>query len=515
MKTYKIGTRGSLLAVTQSTLMKNRLEEISGEKFELVLIKTQGDEITNVPLWQLDGKDFFTKELDTALLKGEVDCVIHSYKDLGSERPIGIQLAAITERRFAHDILLIKKDVIAKLKNWQGDFIVGTSSPRRIANLTHSLKDFIPYALENKLHVRCETLRGNVNTRIKKLRDDNYHAITLALAGIERLAHTEKSAAELRELLDGLDYFILPQSIFPTAASQGALGIEIKANRDDQGKLLSYIEKLAHAETAEEVKKERIAFKEYGGGCHLAVGIHVKRVKDYFLHIHAGEVDGKRIEKKWLEGYITPQIDNSKKLFIGLPLGERSEIVYDEFLLKRGTNLKLDLKNKHVFVTSKYAKPTLINSQENKQEGLWAAGTKTAKRLAQKGFWVNGTSDSMGIFDLKMFKTSLALEILHPHLQESWVTLSHYNGESELGKVYAAYERFESTPTPSYIEELKEVGACYWTSFLEYEAFMRKFPFLKEAKHFCGLGKTWEEFENANVEVLPLASMSDFYSLIK
>src|SRR5690606_21785539 len=139
MTTYKIGTRGSLLAVTQSTLMKNELERISGEKFELVLIKTQGDQITNKPLWQLEGKDCFTKELDEALLAGTVDLVIHSYKDLGSERPQGIKLAAVTERKFAHDILLIPQKNVDALSNWEGDFIVGTSSPRRIVNLTRSL----------------------------------------------------------------------------------------------------------------------------------------------------------------------------------------------------------------------------------------------------------------------------------------------------------------------------------------------------------------------------------------
>src|SRR5690606_24111480 len=245
MKTYKIGTRGSLLAVTQSTLIMNECERISGEKFELVLIKTQGDEITNKPLWQLEGKDFFTKELDEALLKGDVDFLIHSYKDLGSVRPEGIKLAAITERRFAQDVLLIPRETIKKLPTWEGEFKVGTSSPRRIVNLTRSLPDYLP----TKPQVVCEMLRGNVNTRIKKLNDGNYDAIVLALAGIERLAHTEKAKAELKGLLKDLDYFILPQTVFPSSASQGALGIELKEDRDDNGKLLGILSKLNHQKT--------------------------------------------------------------------------------------------------------------------------------------------------------------------------------------------------------------------------------------------------------------------------
>ena len=101
---YKIGTRGSLLALTQCGQVKDQLEKITGDTFELVSIKTQGDIQTSQPLWQMEGNNFFTKDLDEALLKGDVDLVVHSYKDLGSIRPEGITLAAVTKRSFAHDI---------------------------------------------------------------------------------------------------------------------------------------------------------------------------------------------------------------------------------------------------------------------------------------------------------------------------------------------------------------------------------------------------------------------------
>lgn len=512
MATYKIGTRGSLLAVTQSTLIKNELERLTGETFELVLIKTQGDEVTNKPLWQLEGKDFFTKELDEALLNGAVDFVIHSYKDLGSIRPEGIRLAAVTERRFAHDILLVPQEHITALASWSGDFVVGTSSPRRIVNLQHSLKRFIPHAEKTNLKVTCETLRGNVNGRIKKLRDGKYHAITLALAGLERLAHTEKSAAELAELLQGLNYFVLPQSVFPSAASQGALGIEMREDRDDQGKLASMLGKLTHSLTVEEVLRERKAFKDFGGGCHLAVGIHVKKIGDTFLHVHAGEVDGTRIEKKWMEGVEYPQLERNKKLFIGLPSGHHGHAVYDEFLKKVPLTKSLDLSEKHVFVTSRYCLPTLHASTS--AQGIWAAGTKTAERLAEAGVWVNGTADSLGTDDLKALKTSKVLQMIHPKLSADWTVLTHADSTSELGAVEGVYEREEKEVGPQFLMNLKHVGACYWTSFPQYQSYIRKFPFLENAAHYCGLGKTWQEFARANVPVHPIAQMSDFNQLI-
>lgn len=506
MKTYKIGARGSLLSVTQSTLIKNQLELLSGDQFEIVTIKTQGDEITNKPLWQLEGKDFFTKELDEALLRHEVDLVIHSYKDLGSVRPAGIKLAAVTERKFAHDILLIKKEHINSLKGWPGDFIVGTSSPRRIANLTHSLADYLPYG--KNLRIKCETLRGNVNTRIKKLKDSQYHAITLALAGLERLAMTEKSAAELKELLQGLNYFVLPQSVFPSAASQGALGIEINEDRDDGGKLLSLLTKLNHEKTIEEVLRERKAFKDFGGGCHLAVGIHVKRIGELFLHVHAGEVDGKRIEKKWLERKL-PKV--SGKLFVGLPQGSQEDIVHDEFLTKVTKLQEVNLKDKHVFVTSRYCLPTLKASTHS--SGIWAAGVKTAKLLTQEGLWIKGTSDSLGTEDLKDLRNSRALQMMDPTIKQDWVVLSHPEAVSDLGTVVGCYERVEKEVSSEYEKKLQAVGACYWTSFPQYLSFTKRFPLLKVATHFCGLGKTWQEFQENGITVHPVASMEEFYEL--
>jgi hydroxymethylbilane synthase len=513
MTTYKIGTRGSLLAVTQSTLIKNELERLSGETFELVLIKTEGDLITSKPLWQLDGKDFFTKELDEALLKGEVDFVIHSYKDLGSERPQGIKLAAITERRFAHDILLISKETIAKLKDWSGELIVGTSSPRRMTNLTKNLGAYLPHSKNQKIVVKCESLRGNVNTRIKKLREGHYHAITLALAGIERLAHSEKSANELKELLEGLNYFVLPQSVFPSAASQGALGIEMQSHRQDGGKLAKILDQLNHSVTIEEVKREREAFKNYGGGCHLAVGIHVKKIGEQFLHVHAGEVDGKRIEVKKLEGNLQSKISPDKKLFVGLQKNENPEIFFDEIIEKQIKTKKTDLTHKHVFVTSRYCIPTILNSINKQTQGIWAAGVKTAQLLAQEGVWINGTSDSLGTRDLIDLKSSKVLQILSPEIQKSWVTLTHDQGESDLGEVIGCYQRVTKEVTKDVKEKMQRVGACYWTSFHQYQTYLALFPHLQHVKHFCGLGKTWQEFKNANIPVSPVASMQEFYEL--
>lgn len=502
---YKIGTRGSLLAVTQATITKNKLEELTGEKFELVLIKTQGDQIVDRPLWQLEGKDFFTKELDAALLSGDVDLVIHSYKDLGSERPVGIKLAAITERQFAHDVLLTKKSTVQSLKTWSGDFVVGTSSPRRIVNLTSDLSAFLP----GHPAIRTETLRGNINTRIQKLKDDNYHAITLALAGVERLAHRPDSLAQLTELLDGLTFAVLPQSVFPSAASQGALGIEIAEDRRDSGKLLSLIQKIHHAPTAEEVSRERAAFKSYGGGCHLAVGIHVREFAGSFLHFHKGSVDDKPVLVKKREGVELKKIE-AKKVFLGT--GEASGVITDSLFLKKPTGATAPVQNKHVFVTTALALGSLPKEAGTFSGTMWAAGPETRKKLVERGFWVHGGADGMGHGEIIKLRNSKALQLMMG--DAPWLVLSHDKASSPVGETFATYTHEMSLPSATQREELKTVSHAWWASFPQFEAYTQAVPELKTAQHFCGLGKTYLSFKDKNISVTALTDQKEFLTLL-
>ena len=490
-KKYLIGTRGSLLAVTQCTLIKNEITERTGDEFDLKLIKTQGDQQTEKPLWQMDGKDFFTKELDMALLANEVDLVVHSYKDLGSDRPESIELATITERKFANDILLIKKENISKIKDLD-KFIVGTSSPRRIVNVESSLKQLLPHASE-KLEVKCEMLRGNVNTRIQKLRDDSYHAIVLALAGLERLANKKESAEELAALLDGLTFMVMPQKVFPSSASQGALAIEYNGQRADQD--LYKTLRSVHCEITEsEVKRERSAFQSYGGGCHLAVGIHVRKHKDLFIHIEKGEHQDKKINKLFLEG-----IDYS-------PLkGKRSYVMVGEkdvLISKNELTPVLDEEHNY-FITSKYC----IKAVEDKVLGsVWSSGIMTAKKLVKQGHWVNGSAEGLGHEEISRIYQSKAVKMMLGF--DSWKVLSHTEAFSPLGEVIACYSR-EVTNN----DFNTNADVIYWSSFYQYEQYTNKYAQLKNKIHACGLGKTYDQFLEKNIEVYPFLDMNSFRSI--
>jgi hydroxymethylbilane synthase len=254
VKRLTIGTRGSDLALWQANFIKDRLAEI-GMEADLKIIKTQGDKILNLRLDKLEGKGFFTKELEEELLGGTIDIAVHSHKDLPTVHPAGLTIAAVTEREDPAELLLILKDcvdVTQKLSLKTGA-MVGTSSNRRKAQLL---------ALRPDLNI--EDLRGNVPTRIGKLRDEDYDAIMIARAGVNRL-NIDLSEFHV-EIVDTTE--LVP------APAQGALAIQI---RDNDTELFELLQKIHHPETAAEIGIERKVLNLFEGGCHMPLGCYCKK----------------------------------------------------------------------------------------------------------------------------------------------------------------------------------------------------------------------------------------------
>ena len=177
MQHIRIGSRGSDLALWQANHVKKQLEAL-GSSVEIKIIVTQGDAIQNLSFDKLEGKGFFTKEIETALLNNEIDLAVHSHKDLETDQPKGLVVAAVSEREDPADLLLIRKEKVDTLQLWSlaEQSIIGTSSARRKSQV----RGFRPDA-------EIKDLRGNVPTRIQKLRDGQYDAILLAKAGVDRL----------------------------------------------------------------------------------------------------------------------------------------------------------------------------------------------------------------------------------------------------------------------------------------------------------------------------------------
>lgn len=253
-RTLIIGTRGSELALWQANFVKDSLAAININA-ELKIIKTQGDRILHLSLDKLEGKGFFTKELEEELLAGTIDLAVHSHKDLPTENPAGLTIAVVSEREDPSELLLILKDCVdthQKLAVKYGG-IVGTSSNRRKAQLL---------ALRPDLEI--QDLRGNVPTRVNKLRDESYDAIMIAKAGVSRLG-LDLSDLHVEE--------IKPTEFIP-APAQGALAIQIRENDTE---LFNALQPLNHPDVAEELAVERTVLKMFGGGCHMPLGCYCRK----------------------------------------------------------------------------------------------------------------------------------------------------------------------------------------------------------------------------------------------
>ena len=484
-----IGTRGSLLALTQSRQIATKLSRMSGVPVRLKEFKTQGDIHIDKPLFEMEGKDFFTRELDMALLSEEVDLVVHSYKDLSVERPEGIVLAAVCERKFPHDILLMKKEEGKK------KLIVGTSSPRRVANLERSLSSLLP----GSPLVKTKMMRGNVPTRLKKMRTSEYSGLVLALAGLERLAEEKESRLILEELIFDLDFMVLPLSLFPGAPAQGALAVECLGKRDDLLKICSLID---HHPTHLETQKEREAFAWYGGGCHLGVGIHVRNTGQEYLHIHKGEWKGSFIQKKWLSEQNLPGPG-----FIGLPPEKMDDtrFAYDHMIKKIPLEKDYSPLDGHYLVSSSYGIPAAVKMFAGGT--LWASGERTMKKLASVGLRCHGSADGLGERSLAGLAKSQVLQILMDDLP--WRVLT---GETKslLGESVVTYKKEVKEPSFEILEQLKKVKSFYWTSFDQYREYTRRFSFILKGRHCCGLGKTLENFTKGKIQATPLSGIEEF-----
>lgn len=262
-KTFIIGTRGSELALWQANHVKARLEE-NGIACRLEIIKTKGDQIQNIGFDKMEGKGFFTKELEEALLNNTIDLAVHSCKDLESVQPKGLTIAAFSKREDPSDVILIRKEAVdRKLKfHFQKNALVGTSSNRRKALLKHFRPD-----------VKLDDLRGNVPTRIQKLRDGKYDAIVLASAGIKRLQ------------LDITEFHIhrADEELFVPAAAQGVLAIQC---REDDKLVFDAIHRILNdADQNELATMERKLLELMEGGCRKPLGIYCyKKNEQYHLH---------------------------------------------------------------------------------------------------------------------------------------------------------------------------------------------------------------------------------------
>jgi len=296
-----IATRGSKLAMWQAEWVRSCLMDLEPSlKVEIKKIKTTGDKILDVPLAKVGGKGLFVKEIEEALLRGDADLAVHSMKDVPTELPGGLHISAICKREDPRDAFISRRNnggfEIDGFESLPDGAHIGTSSLRRISQILNRRPD-----------LRISTLRGNVDTRIRKLDDGEFDAIILAVAGVKRLGRQDRITQ------------VLPIEISLPAIGQGAVGIECRVDDEFTNSIVS---KLNHEDTAICVMAERAFLRRLEGGCQVPIGAHAIIVHDSVraqIRVEGlvGSLGGETIVRDSISGSIDDAED------IGIELAER------------------------------------------------------------------------------------------------------------------------------------------------------------------------------------------------
>lgn len=471
---FRIGTRRSLLALTQSGMVKAALEAAHpGVRIELVGIDTEGDEVnqnrfSELPLHQLDGKNFFVKELDEALLAKRTDISVHSYKDLSLDRPDGLIIAAIPKRANSRDIALFHPRALEKITRGEV-LVIGSSSPRRAENTPRFLKAILP---GGRTEIRMTPMRGNVPTRLKKLHDnvDGMDGIVLAFAGLSRLCHTE----EVQKLLAGLQRIVLPLDQCPAAPGQGALAIEC---RSDDTEVIALLKSSHCPVTADYVAREREVLKRFGGGCHQAFGASAVPLADAKpLTFIRGKSDaGDPLD---LTEWEAPRYNGSINIWDGS--AHRSTGTKTTPL-----NVTLPVSDAPVFVAH-YRAVTAEILPLLKDRRIWTSGFMSWQKLAELGLWVEGSAENLGFSHIRDTFSDPLLQL--PAFAQ-WIILTHEGALDTWaeGTAVATYKVEESATVPEGLETATHI---WWASASQWMRLKQKAK--RATHHACGAGKTAE-----------------------
>jgi hydroxymethylbilane synthase len=457
----RLSSRQSALAQVQAYQVGHALELQNPDlQVDYHFRESLGDKNLTDPLWKMPEKGVFTEDFFQDLVEMKTELVVHSWKDLPTEIRPQTCIAATLPRADQRDLLLFKKTSLKKsvLK-------IFSSSPRRAFNIKPFLNWALPWKTES---IEFQSVRGNIPTRVQKLLEANeIDGLILAKAALDRLlvdVHFPETATALRKALQKLDWMVLPLTENPNAAAQGALAIEISTSRPD---VESLVKKINCEATFQSAERERAILREFGGGCHLALGMSVLERSFGRIEIVKG---------------LTPDRDHiSSKKFYPKIKRPSNTVGRLEFRSHRET-IKLPARHLEALFVAK-AEAMLGSSVT--ADIMWVAGLQTWKKLAAKGFWIHGSSEGLGDAE----ESRIAILVGH---EPEWSRMTHDEAptDDEKKNISGYKLKLELVST-----QLGEEKIFQWKSSSEFLLAIQHFPELKNRMHICGPGRTFESIK--------------------
>ena len=488
MKTIKILSRNSSLAKIQAHKVADEIKKKYPDTNVTHSYRdTKGDIDLTTPLSKMPEQGVFTSDLRDALLEGEADMVVHSWKDLPIEMPKGTDIVSTLSRSDSRDILFFKKDSIKKKS-----LKIYSSSPRRERNLSISLPDLLPW---NTSKIEFHPIRGNIQTRLFKFLNDSLDGVVIAKAAIDRLARDEDFVELYKKNSHLFSWMILPNSMNPCAPGQGALAIEVAENNDFANSIAASIN---DESTFDAVSRERKILSQHGGGCHQKIGVSIRKINVGEITNIIGITD-EGVELKESTFSQVPKLNVQQKVNknVIFPEEKADGVFFERKFIKTAIKKIEAMENKGFFISRQDALSDGIRI--NASNILWTGGVETWKKLAEKGYWINGTSDSLG-------KNNEPPCTLLDDLD--WLNFTHdRNQEKSSMEKFVSYELI---PKKDVIK-IKDKQYFYWMSGSAFEYALELYPNIIEANHACGLGASYDIIERQiSGKVVPFLNYEDW-----
>ncbi|MBK5272824.1 MAG: hydroxymethylbilane synthase, partial [Bacteroidia bacterium] len=383
-ETIRLIARNSQLSILQLEKTKHKIESsFPGIEVKTILRSSRGDELQDVPLQTVEGSDFFTRDIFDALANNEADIAIHSLKDMSSEHFFGKNIFALIDRDDVRDIAIFRKETEQKIKNGETIFI-GTCSPRRELMATVFLQKALPQ-WNNNFKVETKSIRGNVDTRLRKLNSREYDGIILATAGLNRLLENEKDSSAIRNLLTDKKIMLLPLVECVPAPCQGAIVAEANANNRKAVEVLERINDKTHME---ECVQEKQTALQYGAGCLQKFGVTTISYGSSKAVYASGMDSNGNTFSNW-SGLPELKIGNGKLFDATRFMGSFFNYEYIHEISK--------IKEPVVYVANFKAAGQKEVIEQLRLKKVWASGSRTWLDLAKKGIWVEGCADAFGL----------------------------------------------------------------------------------------------------------------------
>ena len=476
MKKIKILSRASILAKIQARIVGDRLQQSDPELvIKYYTATTNADRNIEMDISKSDSIGLFTKDISDKIINRDYDIAIHSWKDLPVDPSDKTEIIGTVDRGDIRDILIVKRDT-AECKKKDTVQIL-SSSPRRKHNLEMYLSKLVPFKFDR---LTFSDVRGNIETRLKKFTEDDSDGIIMAKVAIDRILESkDKKAIDfIQKIINKNKWLILPLSIFPTAPGQAAIGIEARKDRLD---LKSTISKINNIAVFNNVIKEKNILSKYGGGCQQKIGVSIYSKKGRQIF----SMKGKTEQGKYIDKY--DFIDNySDKNFRTISEKKLYPLKSDENLFSRikvsSKDMVNKLRNSFIYLSRKNVldKEHKINSNNY----LWTSGMECWYYASKMGYWISGSSDSLGYNNSENISNFLPDDISFYNFSHSKIVSTNY----ELIPIY------ELKIKKHIIKNLNIKGKkyFYWMSPVQFDTLLEYYPEIIHAKHSSGFGKTYD-----------------------